>query len=89
MGGVLLTESSPHKGTWPKTLLHNLTWLGVANTEGGGLARRLSSEIGRLAAKRAWYLKSSQVDNPRSAFCIEQRASSKAKKKIQGVVLET
>ena len=41
---------APHpEGTWPKTLLHKP--MGVASTEGGGLARRPSSEIDRLAAK--------------------------------------
>ena len=41
---------APHpEGTWPKTLLHKP--MGVASTEGGGLARRPSSEIDRLAAQ--------------------------------------
>ena len=47
---VYLGGRAPHpEGTWPKTLLHKP--MGVASTEGGGLARRPNSEIDRLAAK--------------------------------------
>ena len=51
LGAVsVLGGRAPHlEGTWPKTLLHKP--MGVASTERGGLARRPSSEIDRLAAK--------------------------------------